>query len=258
MSYFYLDESIHDDGDFIIVACVYSQRDLNKDVRNIFKFKGVNPDEFEFKSNANYSKEPEKIEIRDELKTLMFLNGKIGVLIVPRSNRLNLGIESIKALKQFIDANNQIKKPIEIFIDQGLVASDRDAERVIKDLNFIDCKFHLQMDSKQNGGIQIADLCAHSCSIQLKEKMGLINKKVKAGENSGYDADMEMELGFELWADLRYSFFNKGFKRITNDPIGDSTFHVEPYGLYVSEHCDEKLSEFARNCFSEVYLGCIH
>lgn len=258
MSYFYLDESIHDVGEFIIVACVYSEKDLNKYVRNMFRFKGFNPDEFEFKSNANYSKEPEKIEIRDELKQLMFWNCKIGILVVPRNHRSDLGIESIIAIKQFIENNERIKKPLEIFIDHGLVASNRDAEKKIEELNFKDCKFHLQMNSKLNGGIQIADLCAHSCSIQLKADMGLINKKIKAGENSGYDPDMEMELEFELWADLRYSFFNKGFSDFNDDPIGDSTFEVEPYGLFVSKYCDKKLTEFARNCFGKVYLGCIH
>ena len=257
MSYFYLDESIHDKGDFIIVACVYSNENLSEIVREMYKSKGVNPDEFEFKSNTNYTKEPEKVEFRDELKSIMSQKAKLGIVMLPRNKREELGVESIKALKQFIDCNKRIKSPIEIYIDQSLVASDVDVTKKINELEFVDCSFHLQVDSKTNGGIQIADLCAHSCSIQLKEQMGLITKKVKFGGNSGYEED-DVELGFELWTDLRYSYFNRGFKAIIDDPIEDSTFAVEPYGLFVSEYCDEKLSETTRNLFSTVYLGCIH
>lgn len=67
-----------------------------------------------------------------------------------------------------------------------------------------------------------------------------------------------MELGFEMWATLRYTFFNEGSKPYTDDPIADATLKVEPYGLYISDLCDKKLSEIVRAKFGDMYLGCIH
>ena len=81
---------------------------------------------------------------------------------------------------------------------------------------------------------------------------------VKAGENSGYEADIDIDLGFEMWATLRYTFFNKGSTIYTDDPIADATVKVEPHGLYISEFCDNNLTEITRSKFSDVYLGCIH
>ena len=125
-------------------------------------------------------------------------------------------------------------------------------------LNFNDCKFHLEQNSLQIKGIQLADLAAHLASIQLKDALGLVTKMVKAGENSGYDPDMDVELGFEMWATLRYTFFNKGSTIYTDDPIVDATVKVEPYGLFISDYCDSNLTKTARTKFGDVYLGCIH
>jgi hypothetical protein len=81
---------------------------------------------------------------------------------------------------------------------------------------------------------------------------------VKAGENSGYDPDLSIELGFEIWATLRYTLFNKGSTICTDVQIADATVKVEPHGLYISKFCDSNLTETARSKFGDVYLGCIH
>jgi hypothetical protein len=66
-------------------------------------------------------------------------------------------------------------------------------------------KLFLEVDSIKVKGIQLADLVAHTFATMLLEQLGLVDKKVKAGENSGYDPDLEIELGFELWASIRYN-----------------------------------------------------
>lgn len=258
MAHFYIDDSVHDEAGFIIGALVYSQNDIEQEIIDIIKSHNFNPENFEFKSSANYSKEPEKIKIRQSLKELMHTNCKLGIVVIPRENRDLLGIECIKALKQFLSSNNRIKFPLKIYFDQGMFQSREKANELIDKLGFENCNFHLEQDSKTVRGIQLADLSAHICSIQLKDNLGLITKKVKAGENSGYDPESEMELGFEMWATLRYSFFNQETKQLTDNPIEDATFDVEPYGLYVSELCNSDLTEHVRQTFGTVYLGCIH
>lgn len=136
--------------------------------------------------------------------------------------------------------------------------SKEKAEQLIYQLNFCDSKFHLEQNSLLIKGIQLADLAAHVSSIQLKNALGLVKKKVKAGENSGYDPHQEIELGFEMWAIIRYAFFNNGSTILKDDSIEYATVKVEPHGLYISNFCDNHLTETARNKFGNVYLGCIH
>lgn len=257
MGYFYVDESIHDEAEFIVCACVYTDSDINPKILEVFRACGLDGEAFEYKSRVNYSKEPQMAEVRDELRFLLAMNTKLGIVVVPRNKRNELGYECLKAIQQFIE-NNNIKAPIEIYFDQGVLPSRERALHLIDMLNLVGFSFHLEQDSKQIKGIQLADLAAHIASIQLKCSLGLITKLVKAGENSGYESDVEFELGFEMWAALRYTFFNEGPKESKDSPVDDATLAVEPYGLYISEFCDKKLSEKARNVFGEVYLGCIH
>jgi hypothetical protein len=111
------------------------------------------------------------------------------------------------------------------------------------------------------GGIQVADLVAHWLGLMLLEQMGMISKKVRAGENSGYEPDLEIELGFEFWASLRYQFFKAPDSKAGPDSdslVGELVFDVENYGLYISDRCDPPLREAARARFGECYMGCIH
>lgn len=258
MGQFYIDDSIHDEAGFIVAACVYTNIEIDTRITEIIKSCGFSPDTFEYKSRASYSKEPEKIKVRDQLKQLLKDSCYLGVVIVPRSKREELGLECIKAIKQFIETNKRIKKPASIYIDEGMFKSTDKAYKLIDSLLLNNCIFYLEQNSKKIKGIQLADLAAHISSIQLKDTLGLVTKTVRLGEESGYGPETDMELGFEMWATLRYSLFNEGSTKFTGDPIADATVKVEPYGLYVSEYCDSKLSEIARSTFGKVYLGCIH
>lgn len=258
MGQFYIDDSVHDEAGFIIGACVYSNIDVNQKIVEKIKSCGLDPDKFEYKSNANYSKKPESAKIREQLKELLFDTCRLGIVIIPRANRDQLGFECIKAVKQFIDCNEKIQRPISIYMDQGMFKSKDKAAQLIASIDFLNCEFYLEQNSLHTRGIQLADLAAHISSIQLKDAFGLVTKTVKAGDNSGYDPDLDIELGFEMWATIRYTFFNEGSKLYTGDPIADSTLRVEPYGLYISDLCGKKLANIARSKFSEVYLGCIH
>ena len=92
--------------------------------------------------------------------------------------------------------------------------------------------------------------------------MGIVKKTVLAGKGSGYDPDLEIELGFELWAGLRYVLLGKnehipGLSPPPDDPA-NPYFRVEGYGMFLPPSCPEMLAAHARNRFGINYLGCIH
>jgi hypothetical protein len=260
MGQFFIDESIHSEAGFIIAACVYTDADINSSISEIIKFHGFPTNSFEFKSSVNFSKEPKKAKVREDLKDILYSHCKLGIVVLPSSKRDELGFESIKALKQFIDNNECIIKPVSIYFDQGFFKSINKANLLINKLKFSNCSFFLEQNSQVIKGIQLADLAAHISSIQLKDAFGLITKKVKPIESLFYES-AEINLGFEMWAILRYNFFNENYKPFEENPLDGieySTFKVEPYGLYISEYCDFRLTKTAREKFGKIYLGCIH
>jgi len=102
-------------------------------------------------------------------------------------------------------------------------------------------------------------IVAHMASIQHKSAMGLITKMVKAGENSGYDPEMEIELSFEMFGTLRYCIFNEGNDNTqTGDQAVDATLTVGQSGLFISKTCSSDLVDWANSTFGTIYLGCIH
>lgn len=90
----------------------------------------------------------------------------------------------------------------------------------------------------------------------LLDALGHINKKVRV-KNSGYPEDAEIDLGFELWADLRYAFLSEN-KAYFKDEFDIELVAVEPYGLFIDASVSEVIAAPARERFSEMYLGCIH
>ena len=259
MGFFYFDESIHVRGGFIVGAFVYDDRDLTPAVFESLAKAGLQPKIDEFKSSAKMRSQPEQAKAREHLRDL--LNAvRTGLVVVPGARRESLGDEAIAGLAKILKKNQLDLVPHKIFIDQGIMVSDAVGETFCNGPGKLS-ELHLKQDSKLIGGIQLADLAAHSMSVMLLEQLGLIKKMVKAGENSGYDPELDIELGFELWASLRYSFFKAPYPKlgpIPDDPVGEMIFPVENYGLHIAASCDEKLREAALQRFGECYLGCIH
>jgi hypothetical protein len=87
--------------------------------------------------------------------------------------------------------------------------------------------------------------------------LGLLAKTVKAGENSGYDPDLDVGLDFELFASLRYHFFSA--MQSTDSTSKDFFWiDVESRGLHVAQDCSEDLRRAALSRFGRMYIGCIH
>ena len=258
MGAFYIDDSVHDEAGFVIGACVYIKEEFEQDITEIITTNNEDPNTWEYKSNANYSKNSELIKIRSEYKDLLIERCNVGIVVLPRDKREELGKECVLALKQFIDSNG-LHDVTDVYFDQGMFDSIKKANEYIDSLGFDDdIEFHVEQNSLLIRGIQIADLSAHLLSIKLKDAMGLIKKMVKAGKNSGYDPDDEMELGFEIFAAIRYCVFNTGSREPNGDILNDATVDIEPNGLFISNYCSEDLAGTARAAFGSFYLGCIH
>ncbi len=257
MTRIYIDDSVHDRGGFIISGIIITDEDIEDHISASLKNNGFDPEQYEFKSGLNYQKYPKMLDVRNDLKNIISSVCKIGLVVLPISERKNIGIETFKGLKQIIDSNN-FKEKIEIFVDENYFKNVNVGEKYAKEIGLENCKLNLEVDSKKVKGIQLADLVAHTCSTILLEQLKIIDKKVKAGENSGYEPDMDIELGFELWAGIRYNFLGEMDMERFEDGDGLPMKITEPYGLYVSEYCDITLKENAKGRFGEIYMGCIH
>lgn len=257
MANFYVDDSVHDEAGFVLCACVCAPDDIEKQIVCLMMANGLDPDKFEYKSSANYSKSPELRDLRIKLRSLIHEHCRYGVVVLPRTDREKAGEQCLLAIAQFIDVN-KINAPISVFMDQGLFSSKNAAFSSFKATG-IGANFFPEQDSRLVRGIQLADLVAHTASVRLKCDMGLIDKMVKAGPDSGYDPDDEIELSFELFASLRYSIFNEGNSNPqTGDQFIDAVMQVGDAGLFISKFCLPELAAAAKATFGTVYLGCIH
>jgi hypothetical protein len=259
MGYFFFDESKHPDRGFSIGAFVYCSEDPTKAINDALLRHGFRPGAEEFKSSANMRKNPKNKDLRDELGHLLRKFGQIGVVVVP--DEREIGMESLKLLSKMLLHEEISAGSHEVYFDEGLFSSAKQG----KDLaevsgGFKNCKLHFEKDSKIIAGIQLADLATHTCAIMLSEELGFIVKIVKAGEGSGYEPDLDIELGFELWAGIRYNFLSAPLELGANwnGNQDDLVTDVKPFGLHVSENASQALKSGALKRFGQMYIGCIH
>jgi hypothetical protein len=256
MGYFYFDESIHDGAGFIIGAYVYSERDITPLVVEAVRSAGLEPGVDEFKSRSMMKENPRQVILRGSLKKILRRETKIGLVVAPRSDRETLGSAALNCLEKIVISNDLTTQAHSVYFDQG-IRSPRDFPREISQR----CEIYFGQDSKRCAGIQMADLAAHTLASMLLEELGFLKKNVRAGENSGYDPDTEMNIGFELWADLRQAFFMTPFSNEqmhSEDIIESATYDVSSCGLYITPTCSDALRQAAEKRFGSCYLGCIH
>ena len=259
MGYFYFDESIHARGGFIFGALIYSEEDVTHDVFQALIEVGLVPTQDEFKSHSHMDKDSRLQALRHRLKVLL-QRTKVGLVVLPIDSRGCLGSETLKGLEKILSANFRGSQKHSVYFDEGIhfekcVSTKRSFEERQN------CKIFVEQDSRVIGGLQLADLAAHSLSIMLLEALGVISKTVKADDHSGYDPYLDIEIGFEIWSWLRYCFFmSKGptAEDLDKDPVGSLMLDAGSYALYVSPFCNSVLRSAAENRFSKCYIGCIH
>lgn len=257
MSYFYFDETIRERGNFIIGAVVASEQDLSPIVSEQWRKLGLNPESAEYKSS-----DPKENSDLGETQRLVMADllqrSKLGLTVAPSSERRRLGEYCTDLLIQIADAGFIREGEHFLYLDQNIKLGISDIAR-LRDINISPFP---GSDSRKIGGIQVADHAAHALGGMLLEEMGLITKQVLAGENSGYPPDDLLELGFELWASLRYALIGRneyieGFSPHPDDPA-NPYFRIDGVGLHVASTCSEALAQQAKSRFGINYLGCIH
>lgn len=258
--YIYYDDSKHPDSGFYLGAFIYSDKDLNYIISEYISLCGMDANKDEFKSRLRKDKSPEQIELREYLKGLI---GDIRIFVVISApNENDFKISTKHALINLIKNNqNDLKSKLDIFLDQGIFKneSDVDYKFLAEKLDSDSVKLNIEQDSIKIKGIQLADLIAHTCSIMLKESLGLINKTIKAGDNSGYDPDTDIEIGFEMWAGIRNNFFSTPPCQPDKwDSQLDFIAKVGKKGLFISDNCTDEIKIKGKERFGEMYLGCIH
>jgi len=262
MGFFYFDESIHPRGSFTLGAFAYSEESLDLPVSDALRQNGLIPGMHEFKSGTRMDKNPVQAKVRDMLKSVINSHCRIGLVVAPDSPRQLLGHEAVLGLEKILSMNDFETPVHEAFFDQGIFETLPCAHEQAAQMSSSSkaaCNFHFEQNSREVMGLQVADLIAHMCATMLLAQLGLITKKVKVGENSGYDTDLDVELEFELWATLRWKFFALGPPPYdTWKSQLDFQADVASSGLHVAARCDPGVRDAALNCFGRMYLGCIH
>ncbi|NLQ21583.1 hypothetical protein HGO26_01640 [Shewanella sp. S-1] len=254
MANLYFDESIRDNGKFIIGAVVISEEDLSTQIRAQWELMGLNPND-EYKSSAIKSENEVSVKQREFIRSLLH-SSKLALVVLPSHDRKELGNYCAELVLQLLSTKKLFGNTHNLFVDEN-VFMNKDVQ--LK-LDSVGVNLYLNSDSKKEAGIQLADHASHALGGMLEE-MGLIKKQVKAGENSGYHPDEMLDLGFELWASLRYALIgdNQYIEGLSppDDPA-NPYFMVNGYGLYIAASCVENLESCAKKRFGINYLGCIH
>lgn len=260
MGYFYFDESVHPDANFILGAFAYSESALEAPVAEALLQSGLEPRVDEFKSGARMCDSPAQVEARGRLTCVIQDRCRIGLVIVPGACRPTLGNYALQGLSKILTTNRFKSNAHEAFFDRGIFQSVESGKLAANHfLQRTDCEFRFEQDSRLVMGLQVADLIAHTCATMLRAQLGLVKKMVKAGENSGYDPELQVNLDFKLWAGLRYKFFAASPPPVDSwESQLDFQVEVESRGLLIADSCAQHLREAALTRFRKMYLGCIH
>ena len=259
MGYLYFDDSKHPACGFALGVFVFCDDDPSELINSKLLQSGLKPGEEEFKSSSLMNQNRRLTRLRGRLRTLLASYCKLAVVVA--SDDHELGPESLVLLQKMLRHPKLLEAKHEVFFDQGLFASRKKGQLLVKTKRGLeDQRFHFEQDSKLIAGIQLADLAAHTCSMILREALGYIPKTVKAGDGSGYNPDLEIELSFELWASIRYIFLSEPpldpneWKDGELQPVAN----VENFGFHVASSVGQRFRNAATKCFGKMYLGCIH
>jgi hypothetical protein len=257
MGYCYFDETIRQNAGFIVGAWVYSNSYLTPDVFSALNEAGLQPGVDEFKSGARMTHNPAQAKARSLFFGILS-QVRVGTVVMPSDDRASLGAEALIGLAMFLTANGLNGVAHSVFIDGGIPVAQTLIDGFCAQIGS-PYDVRVQQESKLLGGIQIADLVAHTMGIMLLERQGHLKKVVKASPGSGYHPNEEFQLGFELWSSLRCSLFKAEMPIPRGeDLLGNLEYLVEGYGLHISRSSGETLRASAIDRFGRCYMGCIH
>ncbi len=253
----YLDDSKHHRFGFSIAAFAICDADPTEEVSSIFRGYGYDPASFEFKSSANMIGDSNLQGLRAALKVFIARKCKLAVCVVNGDKKL--GPAGLKLLQCALTHPQLTNIQHEVFFDEGLFPSVRAADTLVGNVKALEtCRFHFEQDSRDILGVQLADIVAHTCGTMLSDSLGHISKMIVVDEpNDSVYHGMEVELGFEMWAGIRYAFLSRN-KPNPKDDFEQANLDVFPWGLFIDDSVDKRIASAAKDRFGEVYLGCIH
>lgn len=248
--YIFVDESIHEPHQFMLLAYVISPSEPSAHLAELLNQHGMT----EFHSLDRMAGNASAQALRQAyIDYLNFSGGcRWAIHLFPSESRQDVGEEMGVALQQI--ATSMVKGQLsEVVIDEG-IASASELARLANQLGN-----HAVHSARSDvvHGIQLADLVAGLCGVRLREEVSGDPKMLRYGVESGFNPPINAPLGHELWAALRYSMCRE------EEPLGSempqlAEFRTESKGLFVSPRCDVHLRGSAAKVFGTVYLGCFH
>jgi len=244
----YIDESVHEKHGFMLLAYVLCTTDPHSDIEEIL----AKHEKDEFHALEKMDGNTRMQKLRREIKRYVNWNCRWGVFILPSDLRWDLVDDLSDFIRDIVDVY-ALPDSVKIYFDEGIIKPNElkilSNKIGVKQIDL--CKSH------EVNGIQLSDLVASLCGVRLREEISQSPKMLTYGDEFGFNPPIEAELGYELWADLRYSMCR------SSEPIGDempemAEFDTKGYGLFVSEKCALDLQASAEKIFGCVYLGCIH
>jgi hypothetical protein len=243
----YIDESIHDKYGFILIAYVLCGKDPKHELQKILSHHGLP----EFHASEKMRNNKAMQEVRRDFLSYINQNCKWGVMVLSSSNRFSILPDFLSLLSQI--QKNGLVESSDLYFDEGIIT--------IQDLPEIERIEFVHSAKICNSviihGIQLADLVAALCGVRLREEISQNPKFLQYGAESGYDPPIEAEVGYELWASLRYSMLH-GPAAFGEDMPSMAMYPTYGYGFFLSTDCSDNLREKADKTFGAIYLGCIH
>ncbi len=243
----YIDESIHSKHGFMLLSFVFCKHDPQDDLQLILSSYGLD----EFHASAKMKDNTMMRGVRSEFVRYVNMRAKWGVFILPSSLRHEI-FDEFSSFMSHLESMN-LDEELHVYVDCGII-NCTEAEMVSRKNH---CTKVCVSDSLKVKGIQLADLVAALCGVRLREKISGNPKILIYGDEAGFNPPIEAPLGYELWADLRYSMYR------ADNPLGEdlpelATFDTANYGFLLSQKVSGTLAKKSKETFGEVYLGCIH
>lgn len=177
MGFFYFDESIQGRAGFIIGAFVYSEADLTPSVFEAIATAGWQPGVDEFKSGARMDGRPAHANAREALRGLL-QSLRVGLVVVPAYGRDDLGAEAPAGLEKIIRANELTASGHRVYFDEGITVESNPVGNFGARIG-VPCEIFLGQNSKLVGGIQVADLAAHSMGVMFLSTWDTSKKRLR-------------------------------------------------------------------------------
>jgi hypothetical protein len=259
VGFLYFDDSNHPNRGFSVGTFVFAPDDPTVVIGEALSKHGFRPGLDEFKSSAIMSNGSHAAALRNELRRIIRQKCRLAVVVATR--RAELGPEALHLLTKMAKHDSLRLEIHDVYFDQGLFSSVSQGDREVQRRGGLEqFRFHFEQNSTRVVGIQLADLASHTCAIMLAQELGFVSKQVRVGDNSGYDPEMLIDIGFELWAEIRCNFLCcPPFREVTElDDPRYLTADVRPYGLHIAKSATEILQGAADRRFGSTFFGCIH